>query len=622
MQSAAGVQTFLRELCRFPRRSPRFKIFYYSTLKSGLLTGMKKSITLRGFSAYRLWTQVPRVEISFLPDLLMFAAAMALFYGVLEVGRTWLGPFTPEVEISRSPWALPVYAGYSLLRITIAYVLSLVFTLVYGYIAAYNPKAERFMIPLLDVLQSIPVLSFLPGVMLAMVALFPGRQLGVEAGAILLIFTGQVWNMAFSFYASLKSIPKEMREAASIYRFSWWQRFTEMELPFAAIGLVWNSMMSVAGGWFFLMACEMFVLGARDFRLPGLGSYLQTAASAGDTRSILWGIATMVAVIVLLDQIVWRPVIAWAEKFKVEQVESTDVPRSWVLDLFRHSPGLQQIHNRTVQPLREKLLMFFARERKTDEAEQPTPWKVWLTRPLAIALLAGVGYGIVRVAMLLSGLQKAELHEAGIGLVATFLRVNLALLLGALWTIPAGVAIGFNPRLARIAQPLAQIAASVPATALFPVVLLLLIKVGGGLGLGSIALLLLGTQWYILFNVIAGAIAIPTDLKECCSVFRLEGIERWKKLILPGIFPYLVTGLVTASGGAWNASIVAEYFHFKGQIYTTVGLGATISQASDGGNFDLLLAATILMAATVVTINRLVWRRLYALAETRYRLET
>ena len=583
---------------------------------------MKKSITLRGFSAYRLWTQLPRVEISFLPDLLMFAAAMALFYGVLEVGRAWFGPFTPQVEISHSLWALPAYAGYSLLRITIAYVLSLAFTLVYGYIAAYNPKAERFMIPLLDVLQSIPVLSFLPGVMLAMVALFPGRQLGVEAGAILLIFTGQVWNMAFSFYASLKSIPKDMHEAATIYRFSWWQRFTEMELPFAAIGLVWNTMMSVAGGWFFLMACEMFVLGSRDFRLPGLGSYLQTAASAGDTRSILWGIATMVAVIVLLDQFVWRPVIAWAEKFKVEQVESTDAPRSWVLNLFRHSPGLQSIRNRTVQPLREKLMLFFARERKTDEAEQSSPWKVWLTGALAVALLAGTGYAVVRVAMLLSGLHRADLREAGLGLLATFFRVNLALLLGALWTIPVGVAIGFNPRLARIAQPLAQIAASVPATALFPVVLLLLIRVGGGLGLGSIALLLLGTQWYILFNVIAGAIAIPTDLKECCSVFRLEGIERWKKLILPGIFPYLVTGLVTASGGAWNASIVAEYFHFKGHIYTTTGLGATISQATDSGNFDLLLAATILMAATVVTVNRLVWRRLYALAETRYRLET
>jgi len=583
---------------------------------------MKKSITLRGFSAYRIWTQLPSLEISYLPDVLMFGAGIALFYGVLMVGRTWLGPFTPQVEISRSPWALAAYAGYSLLRITIAYALSLVFTLVYGYVAAYNPRAERFMIPLLDVLQSIPVLSFLPGVMLAMVALFPGRQLGVEAGAILLIFTGQVWNMAFSFYASLKSIPKEMQEAARVYRFSWWQRFIEMELPFAAIGLVWNSMMSVAGGWFFLMACEMFVLGSRDFRLPGLGSYLQTAASAGDTRSILWGVGTMIAVIVLLDQLIWRPVIAWAEKFKVEQVESTDAPHSWVLDLIRHSRSLAQIRAKTVRPLSERLMLYFSRVRAGDEAEQRSEWKIWLTRGLAIVTLAGISYGVVRVVMILTGLQKAEFQEAAIGLGATFLRVNLTLLLGALWTIPAGVAIGFNPRLARIAQPLAQIAASVPATALFPVVLLLLIRVGGGLGIGSIVLLLLGTQWYILFNVIAGAIAIPTDLKECCSVFRMKGIERWKKLILPGIFPYLVTGMVTASGGAWNASIVAEYFHFKGHIYTTTGLGATISQATDAGNFDLLLAATMMMAATVVTINRLVWRKLYALAETRYRLET
>jgi len=583
---------------------------------------MKKSASLRGFSAYRIWAQLPHIEISYLPDVLMFGAAIALFYGVMVVGRTWLGPFTPEVEISRNLLALPAYAGYSLLRITIAYVLSLGFTLVYGYVAAYNPRAERFMIPLLDVLQSIPVLSFLPGVMLAMVALFPGRQLGVEAGAILLIFTGQVWNMAFSFYASLKSIPKEMREAARVYRFNWWQRFIRMELPFSAIGLVWNSMMSVAGGWFFLMACEMFVLGSRDFRLPGLGSYLQTAASAGDTRSILWGVGTMVAVIVLLDQFIWRPVIAWAEKFKVEQVESTDAPRSWVLDLIRHSHSLARLRDKTVRPLGERLMLYFSRAKSSDEAETSSPGKTWILRLLALALLIAMGYGVVRVAIILAGLQKAELQEAGLGLAATFLRVNLALVIGAAWTIPAGVAIGFSPRLARIAQPLAQIAASVPATALFPVVLLLLIRVGGGLGVGSIVLLLLGTQWYILFNVIAGAIAIPTDLKECCSVFRVDGLQRWKKLILPGIFPYLITGLVTASGGAWNASIVAEYFHFKGHIYTTTGLGATISQATDSGNFDLLLAATMMMAATVVTINRLVWRRLYALAETRFRLET
>ncbi len=583
---------------------------------------MKKSITLRGFSAYRLWTQLPRIEVSHLPDVIMFGAGIALFYAVVTVGHSWFGPFTPTVEISRSLRALPAYAGYSLLRITIAYVLSLGFALVYGYVAAYNPRAERFMLPLLDVLQSIPVLSFLPGVMLAMVALFPGRQLGVELGAILLIFTGQVWNMAFSFYASLKSIPKDMREAAEIYRFSWWQRFTQMELPFSAIGLVWNSMMSVAGGWFALMVCEMFVLGSRDFRLPGLGSYLQTAASAGDTSSICWGIATMVLVIVLLDQFVWRPVIAWAEKFKVEQVESTDAPRSWVLHLVERSRGLARIREKTLRPLAERLLLHFAhKHREEHPVENPSAWRDWPLRGLAVLILGGIGYGVIRVAIILSGVGKAELHATALGLGATFLRVNLALLIGALWTIPAGVAIGFNPRLARIAQPLAQIAASVPATALLPVILLVLIRLGGGLGLASIVVLLLGTQWYVLFNVIAGAMAIPTDLKECCSVFRVRGIARWKKLILPGIFPYLVTGLVTASGGAWNASIVAEYFHFKGQIYTTTGLGATIQQATDSGDFHLLLVATMMMAATVVTINRLLWRRLYGLAETRFRLE-
>jgi NitT/TauT family transport system permease protein len=582
---------------------------------------MARNHTLRAFSPERLWSILPRLDKSAFPDLLMFAAGLALFYGIVLVGRSWFGPFNPSVEISPSPRALPGYAALSLLRITIAYLLSLAFTLVYGYIAAYNAKAERFMVPLLDVLQSIPVLSFLPGVMLAMVALFPGRQLGVELGAILLIFTGQVWNMAFSFYASLKSIPHEMREAADLYRFSWWQRFTQMELPFAAIGLVWNSMMSVAGGWFFLMACEMFVLGSRDFRLPGLGSYLQTAASAGDTPSILWGMVAMITLIVLLDQLVWRPVIAWAEKFKVEQVESTDVPHSWVLDLLRHSHILSQLRKHAVLPMRESLMAHFARSGEAEPFPQSRS-RIWSQRIAGLAAIGLITYAVVRVAILLTGLTRPEVSQLGIGLLATFLRVELALLIGAAWTIPVGVWIGFNPRMARVAQPLAQIAASIPATALFPVVLLILIRWGGGLGIGSIVLLLLGTQWYILFNVIAGAMAIPTDLKEVCSVNRIVGWQRWRKLILPGIFPYLVTGMVTASGGAWNASIIAEYFHFKGQIFSTTGLGATISQASDTGNFNLLIASTIVMAATVVTVNRLLWRRLYHLAETKFRLET
>ena len=566
----------------------------------------------------RIWSVLPRASVASLPDVIMFSGGLALFYAIVEVGRNWLGPFTPHVEISRKLSALPVYAGYSLLRIALAYVLSLLFAVTYGYIAAYRPGAERFMIPLLDVLQSIPVLSFLPGVMLAMAALFPGRQLGVEMGAVLLIFTGQVWNMAFSFYASLKSIPREMREAATIYRFNWWQRFIQIELPFATIGLVWNSMMSVAGAWFFLMACEQF----GDFRLPGLGSYLQSAADNGDTRSILLGIVTMVAVIVLIDQFVWRPVIAWAEKFKMEQVESSSSPTSWVLDFLERSRGVALFRKRAIRPLREQMVHYFARKQEVRAESTNEPAAVlWLWRLVGAAVLGAIGYAVVRVVLILTGLHSAEFHQLGMGLLATFLRVNVTLALGALWTIPVGVAIGFNPRLARIAQPLAQIAASVPATALFPVVLLVLIRLGGGLGFGSIILLLLGTQWYILFNVIAGAIAIPTDLKEAASVFGIRGWERWRKLILPGIFPFLVTGMVTASGGAWNASIVAEYFHFKGQTYSTVGVGAMISAATDSKNFDLLLASTVALAAVVVTTNRLVWRRLYRLAETRYKLE-
>jgi NitT/TauT family transport system permease protein len=569
------------------------------------------------------WSLLPAQTWSVLTDFVIFAAGLSIFYVILVLGRTWLGPFNPHVEISRDPTHLPMYAAYSLLRITVAYILSLAFTLVYGYVAAYNPKAERIMIPLLDILQSIPVLSFLPGVMLAMVALFPHHQIGVEMGAILLIFTGQVWNMAFSFYSSLKSIPRDMREAAKIYRFNWYQRFTQFELPYAAIGLVWNSMMSVAGGWFFLMACEMFVLGSRDFRLPGLGSYLQTAASAGDTQAIFWGVGVMILVIVLLDQIVWRPVIAWAEKFKMEQVESADAPRSWFLNVIQGSRGLIRLRKRVIRPLQERLRMHFVRQydRGAEEAP-PAPWKVWTGRAIGAIAVAAVLYAVTRAIVMLTGLNALEYRELLTGAGATFLRVLAALVIGAAWTIPAGVAIGFNPKLARIAQPLAQIAASVPATALFPIVLLVLIRIGGGLGLGSILLLLLGTQWYILFNVIAGAMAIPTDLKEASALFKFNRAQRWRKLILPGIFPYLITGMVTASGGAWNASIVAEYFRLKDKTYTTVGLGATISRATDVGNFDLLLASTIVMAIIVVTVNRLVWRKMYRLAATRYTLET
>jgi NitT/TauT family transport system permease protein len=567
-----------------------------------------------------------RWAYAFLIDIALFVSVFGAVFGVYSIGRSWLGPVKVEAEISQNPWSLWVYALYSLVRILVAYAISLVFALAYGYAAAKSKRAEIVLIPLLDILQSIPVLSFLPGVMLAMVALFPSRELGVELGSIILIFTGQVWNIAFSFYSSLKTIPRDLREAAIIYRFSRWQRFMQLDLPFATIGLVWNSMMSVAGGWFFLMACEMFVLGDKDFRLPGLGSFLQTAASNGNTRALLWGLAMMIGVIVLMDQLIWRPVIAWADKFKFEQVESAGVSQNAILNFITRESFLIRGYRRLLHPLVDWLTVKFATGAKraaatfsSAQSVQPRRWIGWVF----VAIGAGfMVYAVYRGTEALRSLHRAEyvllLGSAGL----TFLRVNAALIIGALWTIPVGVVIGFSPRFARFMQPLVQLAASIPATALFPVLLLVLIRMRGGVEIAAMALMLLGTQWYILFNVIAGAMAIPTDLKEAARVFRFSRMDRWRRLILPGIFPYLVTGLVTASGGAWNASIVAEYFHFQGRIVEAPGLGSTISQASDSGHFQVLLAATLIMATVVVLINRLVWRRLYRLASTRFKLET
>jgi NitT/TauT family transport system permease protein len=555
-------------------------------------------------------------------DLPILFAGLALIYGVLSIAHYWTTPVSTQAQIDLNPAALPQYAFFSVARITVAYVLSLFFSLTYGYIAAHNAKAERLMIPVLDTLQSIPVLCFLPPVMISMVALFPTTEFGLELGSILLLFTGQVWNMAFSVYTSLKNIPNEMLEAARLYRLSWWQRFLQLELPETAIGLIWNSMMSVAGAWFSLMVCEMFILGDRDLRLPGLGSYLQSASNAGATASIVWGLAAMIGVIVVMDQIIWRPIIAWSEKFKFEQVEASQVPTSFVLDSLRRSKLLLRLERTLVAPVREALLLYFAQTHaRTFDNGRSNKFKKMTSRILLLAALGAIAYSIVKMAAMLATVSSAELHNIFWGAGATFLRVELTLVLAALWTVPAGVFVGLKPKLAAIAQTIAQVAASVPAPALFPIILLILIQVGGGLGIASIVLLLLGTQWYILFNVIAGASAIPSDLKEVCNVYHLSRIQRWRKLLLPAIFPYLITGFVTASGGAWNASIIAEYFRFRGQTFSITGLGAEISRATDAGNFPVLLAATIVISAMVVTINRLLWRRLYSLASTRFKLE-
>jgi NitT/TauT family transport system permease protein len=561
----------------------------------------------------------------FIIDLGVAACALAVFFAVVSTGVYWFQKPIPMVPISSSISALPMYAFYSIVRMTIAYLLSLTFAVAYGYVAAYNARIEPWMVAVLDILQSIPVLSFLPPVVLAMVSLIPGHQLGIEMGVILLIFTGQVWNLAFSFYSSLKTIPHEMLEASRIFRYSGWQRFWQLEMPFSTIGLVWNSIVSVAGGWFALIFCETFTMGDRNFQLPGLGSYIQTATYAGDVRALLAGIATVILIVVATDQLVWRPLIAWSDKFKFEQVESADQVTSPILELIRRSKICQTLPGRIWDRVEEPVYRHLAQSKESrvvkplDEARSgkvsPVLWAMALAGALAVCWAAA------QAVLMLRNVTWADLRLLLEGAGATFLRVNVALLLSAAWTIPVGVAIGLNPRFARVVQPIAQIMASVPATAFFPILLMGLVRIGGGLGIGSIALMLLGTQWYILFNVIAGAMSIPSDLREVASLYHFTRWQRWIKLILPGIFPYLITGMVTASGGAWNASVMAEYSHVKGQTLSTIGLGAQIDAATDSGRFSMLLLATIFISLMVVTMNRLVWRRLYRLAETRFKLD-
>lgn len=556
-----------------------------------------------------------RVKISVI-DIGIILFLFAFIYGFVSAAKEWTEVPTYAVNISLSPINLPYYAWLSLLRQFLAYLLSLVFSISYGYIASHNRTLEPIMIALLDILQSIPVLSFMPGVILGLIALFPYGRIGVELGSIILIFTGQVWNMAFSVYGSMNSLPRDLREASSIFNLTPFQKFLLVELPYSTIGLVWNSMMSVAGGWFFLMACEMFTLGERDFRLPGLGSYLQLAAIKGDMRAILMGLATMIAIIVIIDQLIWRPLIAWAQKFKVELSTEEVVPTSVVLTIIERSTLLSKI-SEAINTFMEKITVKFSKTKIQESRSNVYPFLKIIIAGIVILI---IGYAAIRLLFLISGIPLKKWGEILISDIFTLLRVTIAVILSILWTLPLGVYIGMNPKLSAVMQPIVQILASVPATAVFPVILMWLLSLRGGLSIASILLMLLGTQWYILFNVIAGAMSIPADLKEAAEIFQLRGFERWRRLIIPAVLPYLVTGAITATGGAWNASIVSEYVHFRGQVMTLRGLGAMISSSADKGDLGLLAGSTIVMIVTVTLINRFFWRRLYWLAEEHYSL--
>lgn len=554
-------------------------------------------------------------------DVVVLLSIIAFLYlGIrlaLNAPVAVLGP-----EISLKPSALPYYALRSLGRMAAAYILSLLFALLYGYMAAHNRRAEQVLIPLLDVLQSVPILSFMPVVLLSLSAVLPER-FAAELASVVLIFTSQVWNLTFSWYQSLTMVPNELREASQIFRFNWWIRLKTLELPFATPGLIWNSMMSWAGGWFFLMAAEIFTVGKRDFRLPGLGSYLQEAANRGNLPAILWGIGTLIAVIVMLDQFVWRPLVAWSERFTLEMVERDYPTTSWLYDALRSSVIVERL-SKIFAALGEHFDTWMARRWPFASRTYLYGEKNGNKLPglfIGIVFLGVIGYGALRAAILLTQVPAAQWIQIGLGLGATTLRVLVALIIALAWTIPVGVAIGMNPRLSSWLQPLVQTVASIPATALFPVFVLALVALPGGLNLVAVLLMLMGTQWYLLFNVIAGASTIPQDLRDTAALLRLSRWERWRTLILPALFPYLVTGAITASGGAWNASIVAEYVEFGGQTLRATGLGDLIAFATSQGNYPLLLASTLAMIMTVVLINSLFWRRLYRLAEERYRLE-
>ncbi|MFZ2447015.1 MAG: ABC transporter permease subunit [Syntrophobacteraceae bacterium] len=524
-------------------------------------------------------------------------------------------------QISLSPSALPWYAGYSLARMTAAYVLSMIFTIIYGYSMVRNRHARKVLLPLLDILQSIPILSFLPVVVLSLSSVLPAK-FAAEMASIVLIFTSQAWNLTFAWYQALTTVPRELVEVSAIYNFNGWLRFKTVHLPFAAIGLLWNSIMSWAGGWFFLMAAEIFTVGRRDFRLPGLGAYLHEAASEGDMTAIVWGVAVLVFVIVALDQFFWRPLLAWSERFKLEMIESETPRTSWFYDAWRTSKLINWMGDSVFGPVGRKLdsllmRIFPAGQGFLREKES----RPWFLISFCAAVAAPLAYGFYQAVQMLLMVSPSQWWGIMLGIGASFLRVFSALVIALAWTLPLGVAIGTNPRLAALLQPIVQIAASIPATALFPVILLFMLDMPGGLSLIAVFLMLLGTQWYLLFNIIAGASAIPQDLKFTAKLLRLGPWSRWRTLILPALFPYIITGAIAAGGGAWNASIVAEYVDFAGKTIFTTGIGSTIARATASGDYPLLLASTLVMIITVVLINRLIWRRLFRVAQERFRME-
>jgi len=557
-------------------------------------------------------------------DIAVGLGVLLLVYLVVRVAASAEVPFHPasSTTINTSPSQLPYYAARSLLRMFIALLFSFAFSLGYAYLAARNRRARRVLIPALDILQSVPVLGFLAvTVTFFTQVVFPGTELGLEAAAIFAVFTSQAWNITFSFYYSLISQPGDFDEASRLMGLSRWKRFWAIDVPGGAIGLVWNGMMSFGGSWFFLTASELITIGSRHYTLPGVGSYVGVAEQEGNLVHVWYGILTMIIMILLVNFFFWRPLVAYVEKFRVEQTESGQKPKSLVLSALRRSNwpaavgrgkrALANPVNRVLGGLTgvddRSLTMHAARRRAGDVA---------FTVVVAVAL----GYGLFSMLKFVAGGEEGLAvfgHAFWLGFL-TLLRVIVVVVVSSAIWVPIGVWIGFNPKVAQFMQPVVQVLASFPANFVFPFAIAVFIDLGISLNYGAILLMMLGTQWYVLFNVIAGASAVPSDLKDAMDDLNVQGRDRWRRLILPGIFPAYVTGAITAAGGAWNATIVAEYVTYQHHVLVAAGLGSFIAQNT--GNLPNLFAGLLVMAVFVTGINALVWRRMYRLAETKFAL--
>ena len=557
-------------------------------------------------------------------DLVAVVLVLAVLILIGVGARQMVGPFlvAQQPEISLSPTALPLYALRTTLRMLAALLASLIFTFTYATLAAKSRRAEMVLIPLLDVLQSVPILGYLSFTVVFFVSLFPGNALGPELASIFAIFTSQAWNMAFSFYQALRTIPHDLDEASCSFRFSGWQRFWRLEVPFAMPGLIWNMMMSMSGGWFFVVASEAISVGDIHYTLPGIGSYVARAIQDRDLTAVGWAIVAMSITILVYDQLLFRPLVAWADKFRYEQTAAQVVPRSWVIELFHRAKLVKLVGEPIGTAMQAAARARLALPLGLNRFSRWSPPHRILDIAWYGLTLAAIGYGVwtlVQFAGTELSWEDVAIATRNGGL--TLLRVAILIVLATVIWVPIGVAVGLRPKLAEKVQPVAQFLAAFPANLLFPVAVFLILRFNLAPEIWLSPLMILGTQWYILFNVIAGASAFPSDLKEAAASFRIRGWRWWRQVILPGIFPYYVTGAITASGGAWNASIVSESVSWGSTKLSASGLGAYIAQMTEAGDYPRIALGIAVMSVLVIAMNRLLWRPLYAFAERRTRLD-